>query len=156
MSDDAGLAPDWSTLPPAPQPAGRYQEVTTAHHWLATSGHGPVEGPGVPLTGTIGLDLTVDQGRTAARSTMLAVLSSLREDLGTLDRIEQVMHVQVFVRSTPEFSEHPAIADGASEVLSEFLGPRRGGHSRTAIGVASLPFGIPVEIHLTAVVTDAA
>jgi enamine deaminase RidA (YjgF/YER057c/UK114 family) len=141
-------------LPAPPQPAGRYQEITVSGTFMATSGHGPVEGPGVPLTGALGLDLTAEQGRAAAESTMLAVLSSIREHLGTLERIEQVLHLQVFVRSTPEFAEHPAVADGASTVLTSILGTTRGAHSRTAIGVQSLPFGIPVEIHLTATIAS--
>lgn len=137
-------------LPPAPQPAGRYQEITRSGSMLVTSGHGPTESPRVPTKGTLGLDLEVAEGRRAAESTMLAVLSSLRAELGSLDRIERLLHVQVFVRSTPEFTEHPAVADGASQVVLDVLGEERGAHSRTAIGVASLPFGIPVEIHLTA------
>ncbi len=141
-------------LPPAPQPAGRYQEITRSGTMLVTSGHGPTAAPGVPMTGTLGLDLEVEEGRRAAESTMLAVLSSLQAELGSLDRIERLLQVQVFVRSTPEFSEHPAVADGASEVVLGVLGEERGAHSRTAIGVASLPFGIPVEIHLTATTAD--
>ncbi|MYU21769.1 Atu1372/SO_1960 family protein [Streptomyces sp. SID8352] len=143
------------TLPPPARPAGRYQEITRSGKLLATSGHGPVDGPGVATVGTLGLDLSVEQGRAAAESTMLLVLASLHEELGSLELVEQVLHVQVFVRSTPDFTEHPAVADGASAALVGVLGPDRGAHSRTAIGVASLPFGIPVEIHLTATTREA-
>lgn len=137
-------------LPEPARPAGRYQEITRSGRFLVTSGHGPVPGGGAPEVGTLGRDLTVAEGRAAAESTMLLVLASVQEELGSLDLVDQVLHVQVFVRSTPEFAEHPAVADGASEALLDVLGPVRGAHSRTAVGVASLPFGIPVEVHLTA------
>ncbi|MBO9520886.1 MAG: RidA family protein [Nocardioidaceae bacterium] len=137
-------------LPEPPRPAGRYQEVTRSGRLLATSGHGPGAEPGVPQRGVVGADVSLEDGRVAAASTMLAVLASLHDELGSLDEIAQVMHVQVFVRCAADFERHPAVADAASEVLVGVLGAVRGAHSRTAVGVGSLPFGIPVEIHLTA------
>jgi enamine deaminase RidA (YjgF/YER057c/UK114 family) len=112
------------------------------------SGHGP-QGPDGSLDGPFGLvgaDVTVDEGYRAARQTALSVLSSLQRELGTLDRITAWLRVFGMVASAPGFDAQPSVINGFSDVILEIFGPDRGDHARSAVGMASLPFGIPVEV----------
>ena len=102
--------------------------------------------------GTLGLDVSVEDGAHAARVCALNALSVLRQALGTLDRIERVLTVTGFVACSPGFSQQPAVIDGASGVLYEVFGDA-GRHTRSAIGVAALPRGGAVEIEVTVAVT---
>jgi hypothetical protein len=88
----------------------------------------------------------VTAGREAARQTGLAILSSLRVALGSLDRVTRVVKLLGMVQATPEFGEHPAVINGCSELFAELWGPERGVGARSAVGLASLPHGIAVEI----------
>jgi enamine deaminase RidA (YjgF/YER057c/UK114 family) len=112
------------------------------------SGHGPqrpdgsVAGP----FGQVGTDVDVDQAYAAARSTALSILGSLRRELGDLDRITGWVRVFGMVNSAPGFEHQPAVINGCSDLLIEIFGPHVGAHARSAVGMAALPFGIPVEI----------
>lgn len=112
------------------------------------SGHGPqatdgsVSGP----FGKVGADVTVEQGYLAARSTALSILGSLHRALGDLDRIVGWTRVFGMVNSAPGFRQQPAVINGCSDLIIEVFGPDLGAHSRSAVGLAELPFGIPVEI----------
>lgn len=112
------------------------------------SGHGPqlpdgsVAGP----FGQVGTDVDVDQAYAAARSTALSILGSLRRELGDLDRITGWVRVFGMVNSAPGFEHQPAVINGCSDLLIEVFGPHVGAHARSAVGMAALPFGIPVEI----------
>ena len=96
--------------------------------------------------GKVGSDLTLEQGYTAARLTGLAILGSLQRALGDLDRISAWGRVFGMVNSAPGFDRQPAVINGFSDLILELFGPEVGAHARSAVGMAELPFGIPVEI----------
>jgi hypothetical protein len=112
------------------------------------SGHGPqnVDGSIAMPLGQLGRDVTVEQGYQAARLTALAVLASLKRTLGDLDRIANWVHVFGMVNCVPEFSKQPSVINGFSDLILEVFGPEVGSHSRSAVGMVSLPFDMPVEI----------
>jgi hypothetical protein len=112
------------------------------------SGHGPQSPDGslaAPL-GKLGRDLTVEQGYAAARLTALSILGSLHRTLGDLDRISAWVRVFGMVNSAPGFEEQPSVLNGFSDLILELFGLQVGAHSRSAVGMAELPFNIPVEI----------
>jgi len=112
------------------------------------SGHGPLNADGTlaaPL-GKLGRDLTVEQGYASARLTALAMLGSLQRALGDLDRISAWTRVFGMVASAPGFDQQPAVINGFSDLILELFGPEIGAHARSAVGMAELPFNIPVEI----------
>jgi enamine deaminase RidA (YjgF/YER057c/UK114 family) len=112
------------------------------------SGHGPLAPDGSlakPL-GKVGTDLTQEQANAAARLTGLAILSSLQHSLGDLDRIEAWLRVFGMVNAAPGFNRFPAVINGFSDLILEVFGPDTGAHARSAVGMAGLPFDIPVEI----------
>jgi hypothetical protein len=112
------------------------------------SGHAPQNPDGTiaaPL-GKVGRDVTPEQGYTAARLTALSILGSLKRQLGDLDRIAAWSRVFGMVNSAPGFQKQPNVINGFSDLILELFGPEAGAHSRSAIGVAELPFNIPVEI----------
>jgi len=140
------------SLPEPAVPVANYITVVQSGLQVHTSGHIPagLNIPGDPpmWQGILGKDLTVDQGYRAARATVLTLLSTLRSFLGNLDRIRRVLRVTGYVRCTPDFTEQPQVVNGASDLLVEIFGDR-GKHVRTAVGVVSLPKGVPVEIDMT-------
>lgn len=112
------------------------------------SGHGPVNADGSlahPL-GKVGAELTPEQGYEAARKVALGILASLRRELGSLDRVTQWVKVLGMVNSAPGFQRQPAVINGFSDLIVELWGEPAGLHARSAVGMAELPFGIPVEI----------
>lgn len=112
------------------------------------SGHGPANSDGSragPL-GKVGRELTVEQGYASARLTALAILGSLKRALGDLDRITAWNRVFGMVNSAPGFNQQPSVINGFSDLILEVFGPEIGAHSRSAVGMAELPFDIPVEI----------
>jgi enamine deaminase RidA (YjgF/YER057c/UK114 family) len=112
------------------------------------SGHGPTDADGslAPPFGKVGADVTPEQGYAAARLTALAILASLKRELGDLERVERWARVFGMVNSAPGFDRQPAVINGFSDLILELWGPDRGQHARSAVGMAELPFGIPVEI----------
>ncbi|MDM0011801.1 RidA family protein [Variovorax sp. J22P168] len=112
------------------------------------SGHGPTNLDGslaMPL-GKVGLDVTEREAHEAARLTGLAILGSLQRQLGDLDRIVAWTRIFGMVNSAPGYHRQPAVINGFTELIQEVFGPEVGAHARSAVGVAELPFGIPVEI----------
>lgn len=112
------------------------------------SGHAPQAADGTiagPL-GKVGVDLTVEQGYRAAQLTALSILGSLQRELGDLDRITGWRRVFGMVNCLPDFQQHPNVINGFSDLILAVFGPHIGRHTRSAVGMASLPFGIPVEI----------
>ena len=99
------------------------------------------------LRGEVGSEITTEAARSAARDTVLDLLAIIKADIGELDRILSVERVQGFVRSAPSFTEHPAVIDGASDLLVELFG-EAGRHARTATGAAQLPFGAAVQLDM--------
>jgi enamine deaminase RidA (YjgF/YER057c/UK114 family) len=112
------------------------------------SGHGPLNPDGTlaPPFGKVGRELSVEQGYHAARLTALAMLGSLERELGALDRVGAWTRVFGMVNSAPGFNQQPRVINGFSDLILELFGPDRGAHSRSAVGVAELPFDLPVEI----------
>lgn len=112
------------------------------------SGHGPLNPDGslAPPFGKVGRELSVEQGYHAARLTALAMLGSLERELGNLDRVCAWLRVFGMVNSAPGFNQQPRVINGFSDLILEVFGPDRGAHSRSAVGMAELPFDLPVEI----------
>jgi enamine deaminase RidA (YjgF/YER057c/UK114 family) len=132
-------------LPPAPRPLASYVPVRVAAGTVYVSGQiATVEGD-VLHRGRLGQEVGLEQGQEAARRCALQLLAAVREELGSLDRVAGVLQVSVFVASDPSFTQQPAVANAASELLVEVFG-EAGKHARAAVGVASLPLGAPVEV----------
>jgi len=112
------------------------------------SGHGPTTQDGSLATplGKVGREVTTEQAHIAARLTALAILGSLKRTLGDLDRIAAWTRVFGMVNSAPDFNRQPLVINGFTELIVEIFGPERGAHARSAVGLAELPFNIPVEI----------
>ena len=145
---DARLAELGITLPDPFPPAGSYLSSSRSGDLLFVGGHGPVDGATI-IVGKVGTDLTLEQGREAARMTGLSLLATMRADLGSLDRVEQIVKVFGMVNVGGSFDQTPAVIDGCSDLLVDVFGDR-GRHTRSAVGMAALPFGIAVEIELIA------
>ena len=146
MGADSQLENLGLTLPPAPKAIGVYKSVVTVGDLIYTSGHGPLQADKTLITGRVGDVLSVEEGYAAAKQTGLAILATLKETLGSLDKIERVIKVFGMVHATPEFKDHPAVINGCSELFAEVFGPEAGIAARSAVGVASLPAGMSVEI----------
>ena len=112
------------------------------------SGHGPLNPDGTlaPPLGKVGRDLSVEQGYRAARLTALAMLGSIERELGDLDRVRAWTRVFGMVNSAPGFNQQPRVMNGFSDLILELFGTERGAHSRSAVGMAELPFDLPVEV----------
>jgi len=132
-------------LPDAPQPVANYVPYILSGDQLFISGQIAKDDTGKLLTGLLGQDVSVEDGRTAARHAALSLLAQAKAALGSLDRIVQVLRVTGFVASAPGFYEQPAVINGASDVLVAILGDA-GRHTRSAVGVATLPLNTCVEI----------
>jgi enamine deaminase RidA (YjgF/YER057c/UK114 family) len=135
-------------IKPPPGVVLPFQFVRIRGDRAIVSGHGPQEADGAvaaPL-GKLGRELNVEQGYAAARLTALSILGSLHRSLGTLDRITGWGRVFGMVNSAPGFIQQPAVINGFSDLVLELFGPNIGAHARSAVGMAELPFGIPVEI----------
>jgi enamine deaminase RidA (YjgF/YER057c/UK114 family) len=146
MSRDAKLAELGLQLPPAAEPKGVYRPLVIVGNMAYTAGHLPVGADGELTTGRLGADLDVEAGYAAARRTGLALLATLRGQLGSLDRVRRVVKVLGVVQCTPDFTQQPAVINGCSELLAEVFGPEAGVGARSAVGVAALPLGAAVEI----------
>jgi enamine deaminase RidA (YjgF/YER057c/UK114 family) len=140
---------------PGPFPPHDPLDAVVVHGGIArTSGQLPRDHSGTLVhPGTLGDDLSVDQGSEAARWCALNALSVLRAELGSLDRVERVLTVLGFVACRPGFDAQPAVVDGASRLLADVFGDA-GRHSRSAIGVAALPRGGAVEIEVAVALRD--
>ncbi len=134
-------------LPPPTPPTGSFEPVRRWGDLLFVSGHAAWE-DGAFIVGTLGADLDVAAGQRAARAAALCCLAAVQAELGDLDRIAQVIRVFGMIRSTPDFTAHPAVIDGCSNLLIDVFGAR-GRHARAAVGMASLPFGTAIELELT-------
>jgi enamine deaminase RidA (YjgF/YER057c/UK114 family) len=135
-------------LPPTSSPAGGYVPARLSGTTLYVSGQGPAGAPpSTPVIGKVGSDLTLEQGREAARQCGLNLLAVLRAELGTLDRVAAVLKLVGFVNAAPGFNQMPAVIDGVSNLLVDVFG-ERGRHARSAVGMAELPFDIAVETEL--------
>jgi enamine deaminase RidA (YjgF/YER057c/UK114 family) len=136
-------------LPPPTRPLASYIPVRVASGFAYVSGQVPLDG-GVPMwTGKLGREVDVAAGAEAARRCALQALSVLRDSLGSLDRVRGIVKVTVFVASAEGFTEQPKVANGASDLFVEVFGDA-GRHARSAVGLAELPLGVPVEVEVIA------
>src|SRR4051812_11022140 len=133
-------------LPAAPKPVAVYKPLVVAGNMAYVSGHGPLKSDKSLITGRVGADLDLAAGKEAARQVGLAILATLRAQLGSLDRAKRLIKVLGMVNSTAEFKEHPAVINGCSELFAEIWGPENGLGARSAVGMGSLPGNIAVEI----------
>ena len=147
-SPEARIAALGIVLPEPFPPVGSYLSCQQSGDLLFLGGHGPIDGEGM-IIGKVGTDLTLEQGREAARRTALSILATMRAELGSLDRVEQIVKVLGMVNVGGAFNQMPAVIDGCSDLLVEVFG-ERGRHTRSAVGLAALPFDIAVEIELIA------
>jgi enamine deaminase RidA (YjgF/YER057c/UK114 family) len=135
------------TLPPAPKPVAKYKPAVQVGNVLYVSGHGPAKVDGKsPVVGRVGSDLTLEQGKEAARLVGLAILSTVRNTLGSLDRVRRLVKTLGMVNATPDFADQPQVINGFSELMAEVFGEDAGVGARSAVGMGSLPGNIPVEI----------
>jgi enamine deaminase RidA (YjgF/YER057c/UK114 family) len=132
-------------LPAAPQPVANYLPFLLAGNQLFMSGQISRTAAGHVLTGTLGDGVTIEKAQTAARSAALVLLAQAKAALGGLDRIAQILRLTGFVSATPGFVDHPKVVNSASDRLVQILGDV-GRHTRSAVGVASLPIGASVEL----------
>ncbi|MGZ4110402.1 MAG: RidA family protein [Actinomycetota bacterium] len=141
-------------LPPPPRPVASYVPVRIAGGTAYVAGQVAIVDGVLVNPGLLGREVTVAEGQAAARRAALQSLSALRDALGSFDRLLGILQVTVYIASVPEFDEHPAVANGASDLLVEVLGDA-GKHARAAVGMASLPLGASVEVAVTAEVAPA-
>jgi enamine deaminase RidA (YjgF/YER057c/UK114 family) len=141
------LAPLGIQLADAPTPFGAYVPAVQTGNLLFLSGMLATSGHAVTVVGIVGKDLDVKAGRQAAYTAALNGLALTRKQLGSLDRVSRVVRLGVYIAATPEFTEHPKVADAASELLREVFGEMTVS-SRLVFGVASLPLGSPVELEI--------
>lgn len=133
-------------LPPPPSPAGLYKPILVVGDLAYLSGHGPVEDSGNMVKGKVGENLSVEEGKTAARQVGLTLLATIKDHFGTLEQISRVIKLLGLVNCTSEFVDQPTVINGCSELFSELFGADNGVGVRSAIGANSLPGNIPVEI----------
>jgi enamine deaminase RidA (YjgF/YER057c/UK114 family) len=134
------------SLPPAPSPLGVYKPFLIDGKYLYLSGHGPVQDDKSLIIGRIGEDLTIEEGKLAARQVGLTMLSTIKTHVGSLDRVKRVIKVLGMVNCTPDFERHPYVINGCSELFAEVWGTENGIGVRSAVGMGSLPDNIPVEV----------
>jgi len=134
---------------PASAPAGAAYTPVVIHELVAyVSGQLPRDGDHVHVVGQVGRDVSLEEGKRGARLAFIRALAALRGVLGTLDGIDRMLKLTVFVHSATDFNQQSAVADGASELIFELFGKERGAHARTSVGVAQLPRSAAVEVEI--------
>lgn len=133
-------------LPPAPVPMGVYKPCLIDGKYLYVSGHGPVQPDKSLIMGRVGRTLDAEQGKLAARQVGLTILSTIKAHIGTLDKVKRVIKILGMVNAVAEFEKHPYVINGCSELFAQIWGEENGVGVRSAVGFASLPENIPVEI----------
>ena len=133
-------------LPPA-KPVANYVRAVRTGNLLFLAGHGPLKSDGHYITGRLGQDLSIEQGIDAARLTAIGLISTLKSELGDLNRVRRIVKVNGWVNSTPDFVEQPKVINGCSDLLVSVFG-EKGRHARAAMGVAALPMNTAVEIEM--------
>ncbi|MBE7494741.1 MAG: RidA family protein [Verrucomicrobiaceae bacterium] len=146
MNPESQLTALGLTLPPPPPRGGVYKPVVVVGNVAYVSGHGPYRGPDDYICGRVGAEMSLEEGKAAARQVGLAMLATLRNELGSLDRVKRVVKLLGMVNSTPDFGEHPKVINGCSELFGQVWGEENGIGARSAVGMGSLPGNIAVEI----------
>jgi enamine deaminase RidA (YjgF/YER057c/UK114 family) len=145
MSIDQRLAQLGIALPKPAAPVASYVPTVESGGMLHISGQISVAGDGNLITGRLGEDMNLERGLEAARRCGIMLLAQMNAALGSLDRVERIVKLGVFVNSAPDFTDQPKVANGASELMQEVFG-EAGRHARSAVGVAVLPLGVAVEV----------
>ena len=145
MSAEARLKQLGIVLPPVPSPSANYVSYKIAGNMLYLAGQGPRDDKGNSLSGKVGADVTIEEAYRRARLIGMQLVATTRQALGSLDRVDQVVKMLCMINAVPDFREHPKVANGMSDLFVEVFG-ERGRHARSAVGMSSLPGGIPVEI----------
>ncbi|KAL1523383.1 hypothetical protein AB1Y20_018326 [Prymnesium parvum] len=154
VKTEARLASLGYVLPELPQPAGSYKLGVRQGNWVYLAGHLPFkEDMKAVHVGRVGLDFTAEEGEALAKLTALELVASLKGCVGDLDKVRRIVKVNGYIACTPEFTALPAVLNGCSNLLGEVF-EERGVHARAAVGVVSLPLGVPIEIDLVAEVED--
>ncbi len=153
MEVEGRLAALGFEIPDLPMRGGNYVPVRRTGNLLYTSGNGPIRGGETMYKGKLGRDLTVDEGYKAAQIAALNCLAAIKASIGDLDKVRAIIKVQGFVNSAPDFTDQPKVLNGASDLLVVAFGVR-GRHARCAVGMASLPRDIAVEVEMIAEVED--
>lgn len=150
---EANLAALSLTLPPAPSPAGSYVSAKQVGELVYLSGVISADANGI-ITGTAGVDRSVEEGYAAARACALTLMAVLKRHLGSLDRVAEVVAVNGYVNAAPGFADSPGVINGASDLLAQVFG-EAGRHVRAALGVSAVPRNALVEVQMTVRVTAA-
>lgn len=145
MGAEARLAELKLTLPPAPKPVATYLTAVRHGDLLYVSGHGPLRPDGSMHTGKLGADLDVDAGKAAARQVGLAILATVKAQLGSLDKVARLVKVLGLVNCTQDFGQQPTVINGFSDLMVEVFG-EAGKGARSAVGAPALPGNIAVEV----------
>ena len=154
MTPEERLAEMGLSLPPARTPIANFIPATREGNIVYLSGHGPVGRDGnIAVRGRLGADLKLEQGYEAAKLTALALLGSLKNEIGELDRVKRILKVLGMVRCTEDFGNMPGVINGASDLFVEIFG-ERGQHARSAVGLYELPFQMAVEIEMVVAIQD--
>lgn len=154
MGADARVEELKLELPPAPKPGGVYTPVVVIDKMVLVSGHGPVLPDGSMLSGRVGSEVSEEDGYKAARQVGLTMLATLRRHFGSLDRIGRVVKVLGMVNAAPDFTRHPQVINGFSELMVEIWGDENGKGARSAVGMGSLPGNISVEVEAAFLLAD--
>jgi enamine deaminase RidA (YjgF/YER057c/UK114 family) len=133
-------------LPPAVPPLGVYKPCYIDGKYLYVSGHGPYQADKSFIHGRVGVDIDIEKAKLAARQTGLSILSTIKANLGSLDKVKRVIKVFGMVSCTADFEKHPYVINGCSELFAAIWGEENGVGVRSAVGMGSLPGNIPVEI----------
>ena len=141
------------TLPEVPAPVAAYVNCVRSGNLLHLSGGLPIKSDGSMITGKVPTDLSPEDAQEAAKLCILNRIAVVKEEIGSLDKVKQIVALTGCVNSEPDFNGHPVVINGASELLVEVFGDK-GKHSRTALGAAALPLGVAVEINLVVEVED--
>ncbi|WP_036601331.1 RidA family protein [Olivibacter sitiensis] len=135
-------------LPESTPSSGNVIGAVTVGNLVFLSGHGPDKPEGGQVIGKVGDNLTIEEGREAARLAGIALLKTLKSEIGNLDRVKRIVKVLGMVNATPDLTEQPKVINGFSEFIVEVFGKEKGPHARSAVGLNSLPSGIAVEIEM--------
>jgi enamine deaminase RidA (YjgF/YER057c/UK114 family) len=146
MSAESRLQELQLVLPPAPKPVAVYRPLVVLGNVAYVSGHGPVRTDGSLIKGVVGRDVDLAGGYDAARQTGLAILATIRDSLGSLDRVKRVVKILGMVNTAPDFYDHPKVINGCSELFAAVWGNENGIGARSAVGMGPLPGNIAVEI----------
>ncbi|MGI6357284.1 MAG: RidA family protein [Bacillota bacterium] len=147
MSFEAKIQELGLTIPTPAKPLAAYVPAVQSGNQVFVSGQLPSKDGQLLHKGLLGREVSVEQGYEAARACALNCLGAVKALVGSLDNVVRIVKVTGFVAATPEFTDHPKVVNGASELMQQIFG-EQGAHARAAVGMASLPLGVPVEVEM--------